>query len=134
NPGAVTLVSGSGMNDTIVTFTGSQAAVNQALDGTSFIGNLNFVGAATLTLATSDQGNTPTPAKIDTDVIAITVTAVNDPPVNNVPAPQNMNENTSLVFQVSNGNPVTVADVDATVEQVTLSAVNGLVSLMTKTG
>ena len=42
----------------------------------------------------------------DTDTVAITVNAVNDAPVNTVPAPQTTNEDTGLVFSSGNGNAI----------------------------
>ena len=57
-----------------VTITGTAAQINAALAGLAYTGNLNFNGADTLTVATSDGTAT------DTDTIAITVNAVNDAP------------------------------------------------------
>ncbi len=133
NPGAVTMVTGTGTNETTMAFTGTLTAVNTALNGTSFAPNVNFAGAATLTVLTSDLGNTGGSAKTDTDVIAITVNGVNDAPVNSVPGDQFLNEDTSLLFSTANGNRVNVADVDAASLQVTLSSANGTVALGTKT-
>ncbi len=130
----VTLVTGTGANDALVALQGTLTAVNAALNGTTFTPTLNFVGTATLTMESDDLGNSGGAAQKDTDVIAITVTAVNDAPVNTVPPPQNMQEDTSIVFSPANGNPITVADVDnpATL-QVTLSALHGTVFLSTRT-
>src|SRR5206468_3203801 len=47
----------------------------------------------------------------DNDTIIINVAAVNDAPVNTVPATQNISEDTTLTFTV--GNAITVSDVDA---------------------
>ncbi len=38
-------------------------------------------------------------------VVGLTVTAVNDSPVNSVPGPQATGEDTPLVFSTANGNP-----------------------------
>jgi VCBS repeat-containing protein len=54
-----------------VTIAGTAAQINTALAGLAYAGNLNFNGADTLTVATSDGTAT------DTDTIAITVTPVN---------------------------------------------------------
>ena len=71
-----------------VTITGTAAQINAALAGLAYTGNLNFNGADTLTVATSDGTAT------DTDTIAITVNAVNDAPINTVPGAQSVAEDT----------------------------------------
>ena len=48
-----------------------------------------------------------------TETAAITVTAVNDAPVNSVPSAQSTNENTPLVLSSGNGNLISISDVDA---------------------
>ena len=69
-----------------MTFTGTLANLNTALAGLAFQPTANFNGAATLTIATNDQGNTGSGGALaDTDTVAITVAAVNDAPVNSVP-------------------------------------------------
>ncbi|GAB3626851.1 hypothetical protein GCM10027419_17020 [Pandoraea terrae] len=64
------------------------------------------------------------------------VTAVNDSPINTVPAAQNVNQNSSLTFNTSNGNQISVSDIDSGggVERVTLTATNGRVTLSGTTG
>jgi cadherin-like protein/Big-like domain-containing protein/Calx-beta domain-containing protein len=63
----------------------------------------------------------------------ITITAVNDGPVNTVPGPQSTNEDTGKVFSSGNGNQISVADVDlgANPIKITLTATNGIMSLST---
>ena len=63
-----------------VTLSGTQAQINAALAGLTYQGNLNFNGADTLTVTTGDG------TAQDTDTVAITVSSVNDGPVNTVPA------------------------------------------------
>jgi hypothetical protein len=73
--------SGDGVGDTSMTFTGSIADINNALNGLSYSGTANFNGAASLTITTNDQGNTGTGgAQSDTDTVNINVTPVNDAP------------------------------------------------------
>jgi len=97
-----------------VTLTGTAAAINAALDGTTYRPAADYNGADTLTVVTTDNGNTGSGgAKSDTDTLSITVTPVNDAPVNGVPAAQSVDENTNLVFSPGNGNAITVSDVDA---------------------
>ena len=133
NPSTVTLSAGTGVSDTTMTFTGTLDNVNSALDGSSFVPNVNFVGTATVTLLSNDQGNTGGAAKSDTDVISIAVAGVNDSPINSIPNPQFIAEDSVLLFSNSSGNAVTVADIDAATLQVTLSSAVGTVSLGTKT-
>src|SRR4029450_378675 len=84
-------VSGNGTGT--VTVTGSLANINTAINGLVFAPTGNFNGSANLTVTTNDQGNTGSGgAQTDVDTVAITVNAVNDAPVNTVPAAQTMSE------------------------------------------
>lgn len=97
--GALTLGSTTGLtglsgNGTAsVTFTGTVAQANAALSGLTYKGVLDFNGLDTLTVTTNDDGNTgvdpgaqgaggtgTTANEQDSDTVAITVNAVNDPP------------------------------------------------------
>ncbi|MBX9628069.1 MAG: tandem-95 repeat protein [Gemmataceae bacterium] len=71
-----------------------------------------------------------------TATVSIAVTAVNDAPVNAVPAAQTVREDTPLVFSAATGNRVTVADVDAGEGpvRITLGATNGTLRLSTTAG
>ncbi len=72
----------SGNNSDTVTLTGSVSAINAALAGLKYKGDLNFNGADQLKITTTDNGNTGIGgAKTDTDTVAITVTPVNDAPI-----------------------------------------------------
>ncbi len=66
----------------------------------------------------------------------ITITAVNDGPVNVVPGGQSTNQNTPLTFSSGNGNQISVTDVDAGTNaiQVTLTATNGTITLSSTAG
>jgi Domain of unknown function (DUF4347)/SdrD B-like domain/Bacterial Ig domain len=59
------------------------------------------------------------------------VTAVNDPPVDHVPGAQTVNEDTALVFNSGNSNPITITDPDVGGgnETVTLSVNHGTLTL-----
>src|SRR5262249_32552887 len=120
--GALTLTSmaglsfttGDGTADPTMVFTGTLASVNGALASVTYIPTPDFNGSATLTLTTDDQGNTGSGGnKTDTDTVSITVSAVNDLPVNSVPGAQTTSEDTNLVFNAGNGNLISVSDVDA---------------------
>src|SRR6185312_9644255 len=123
-------VSGNGTGT--VTVTGTLANINTALNGLVFQPTGNFNGSANLTVTTSDLGNTGSGgAQTDIDTVAITVNAVNDAPVNAVPAAQTMNEDGTLTFSSANGNAISIADVDAGSGnvQVTLAVTNGVLTL-----
>src|SRR5205807_1092487 len=67
---------------------------------------------------------------------SVTIDAINDAPVNTVPGPQNILEDTSLVFSAAGGNALSVSDVDAdpNAVQVTLAATNGALTLSQTSG
>jgi hypothetical protein len=102
----------------------------------SFTPALNFSGTGSIQIVTDDQGNNPSGALQDTDSFDITVNAVNDAPVNGVPATQTFNEDTTLTFSSGNGNAITVSDVDVAAGnlQVTLSTTAGTITLGGTTG
>jgi len=82
----LTFTTGDGAQDSTMTFAGLVDAINRALDGMSFIPEQDYFGPASVTITTNDLGGftgPPTPPaapQIDTDIIAINVTPVNDAP------------------------------------------------------
>ncbi len=133
--GSISGVTVSGNGTGTVSVTGTVAAINDALEGTSYRPDPNYNGSETLTFVTDDNGNTGTGGPLrDSDDIAITVTAVGDPPVNTFPASQTLAEDTNLVFSSATGNAVRVDDPDGGPLTVTLSADQGLLSLSRVTG
>src|SRR5439155_1433937 len=133
----LTFTSGDGTADATMTFTGTSATIDARMNGMSFTPTANFNGAANLQIITDDQGNTGTGGALsDSDNVAITVNAVNDAPVNLVPAAQSTNEDTSLVFSSGNGNQISITDVDAggSSLQVTLTGTNGMITLASTSG
>jgi CSLREA domain-containing protein len=68
--------------------------------------------------------------------VSLTINAVNDAPVNSVPAAQVTNTNTPLVFSAANSNAVTVSDKDAGTDpvRVTLSTSSGRLTLGSTAG
>jgi hypothetical protein len=128
----LTFIAGDGTADTTMTFLGTVANINAALEGMSYLGDLNFNGAASLSITTNDQGSVGSGgAKSASSTIGITVDAVNDGPVNHVPGQQTTNEDTDLVFSLGNGNSITISDVDAGggIVRVTLTATHGTLTL-----
>ena len=76
----------------------------------------NANGVATITLTLSDNGPGAPPPNQNTSApqnFTITVNAVNDAPVNTVPAAQSTGDGTPLVFSTANANAISLADVDA---------------------
>ncbi len=72
----LTFIVGDGTTDSSMTFTGTIAAINQAMSGLRYYPTNNFVGSASLQIVTNDQGNTGNGVVgTDTDTIAITVGA-----------------------------------------------------------
>src|SRR5439155_23282203 len=64
----------------------------------------------------------------------VTVNNVNDPPVNTVPPAQSTGMNSNLLFANSNGNLISVTDLDNSTLTVTLSVTNGTLTLSGMTG
>ncbi|NBB48494.1 VWA domain-containing protein, partial [Rhizobium sp. CRIBSB] len=101
----------AGNNSDTVTLTGSVSAINAALAGLKYKGDLNFNGADQLKITTTDNGNSGVGgAKTDTDTVNITVTPVNDAPL--------LSPETRTIEFTENGNGrylfsnVNVSDVD----------------------
>src|SRR4029434_1485401 len=84
----LSFTTGDGAADGTMTFTGTAADINAALDGLVFTPSANYNGSTSLQITTNDQGNTGPVAQSDTDTVAITVNPVNDGPVAIVPGPQ----------------------------------------------
>ena len=94
-------------------------------------------GAATITVTVNDGGGTANGGvQTVTRTFNVTVSAVNDAPVNNVPGPQTVVENSALTFSTANANLISISDVDAGVSpvRVTLTATNGTITLSTIAG
>ena len=87
---------GDGTADATMTFDGTVAEVNAALNGLSFNPTTSFTGAASLQIVTSDQGNTGTGGTLtDNDTVAITVVATTRPVVTTTVADLAYTENGS---------------------------------------
>ena len=68
---------GDGTADPTMTFTGTLASINSALQGMTFAPTNGFSGAASLQIVTNDQGNTGSGGALsDTDTVNITVNDV----------------------------------------------------------
>ncbi|MEP3479784.1 MAG: cadherin domain-containing protein [Fuerstiella sp.] len=85
--GTTGLTSFSGNGTTTVTLEGPNSAIFAALNGSSFVPTTDYSGPATLMMVSNDLGNTGSGgSQTDTDVMNITVTAVNDAPTSIVVA------------------------------------------------
>jgi len=75
---------------------------------------------------------------VDSNVatVYITISGVNDPPVNTVPGPQTINQDTDLIFNSTNGNLISIVDIDAGGNdvEVNLTAINGVMNLSSTAG
>ncbi|TVS14763.1 MAG: hypothetical protein EA424_18305, partial [Planctomycetaceae bacterium] len=129
---------GDGTDDLSMTFRGSQADVNAALDGLQYAPRLNYNGGDRLVVVVNDLGNfgydpanpsVPSPGLEDRRTINITVLPVNDPPFVNLPQTSyTMSEDTTLpISGIVVGDP-DVAYAPVTL-QVTLTAKYGTISV-----
>src|SRR4029078_2685962 len=94
-----------------------------AANNVVYRGVQDFNGSDTLTVVTSDGGNTGTGGTLtDSDTVAITVTAANDAAVNVVPGAQTVAEDSNLSI-----TGLSVSDVDAASASIatTLSVLHG---------
>jgi len=112
-PGGVTGVNVSGNGSSSVTITAPLTAINATLvvaGGLTFSPLGNTSGALPLTIVTSDLGNSGSGgARSDTKTIAIDVIAVNDAPVNQLPAGP-LAISTNLSTSIAG---ISITDVDA---------------------
>lgn len=84
---------GTGSGDATMTFQGTVAAINAALEGTTFAADADYFGPASLTITTDDLGNTGLGSAFTAeDTIAIMVDAVNDAPTMATAASHTSNE------------------------------------------
>ena len=128
---------GTGTGNSAMTFTGTLANINAALNGLTYTPTASYFGSDSLAITTNDLGNTGSGgAKTASSTVAITVSEVNQPPVNTVPGPQSVNEESSLVFSTATSNAISVSDVDSdgNAEQVSLSVSNGTLTLSGTSG
>ncbi|WP_052081172.1 DUF4347 domain-containing protein [Pseudomonas sp. ML96] len=141
--GSLAATSGSGVTvsgtASAMTLTGSIANINAfiAANGVHFTTAANATGNVVLDVTIDDGGNTGSGGnQTDHTTVTLTVTAVNDAPVNSVPGTQSVLQDGTLVFSSGNGNALSIADVDAgsgTV-RVTLTASNGVLTLGSLSG
>jgi hypothetical protein len=69
----LTFQAGDGTNDRTMTFRGTIAAINAALDGLRYAPDKGYTGSDSLTITTNDLGSGLGASLIDTDVVALLV-------------------------------------------------------------
>jgi VCBS repeat-containing protein len=130
---------GDGIADATMTFDGTIAAINTAMNGMQFTSSPGYFGTASIAITTNDLGNTGLGGNQITGPtsVNITVVQVNQPPVNSVPGPQTVIEDTPFTFSVGNGNAITTSDPDAgasTLPSVNLTVLHGTLHLVPTAG
>ena len=110
---------GDGTADATMTFSGTDAAINTALNGLSFKGDANYNGNASLQINSSDG------ALSDNDTVNITVVAVNDPPVATHDTVYVSNNTTGVVIPV---DALLANDTDIDGTALAITAVSGATS------
>lgn len=134
------LASISNNNSGKVIATGTEAALNAALDGLVLDPVDDFVGTLTLTVHVDDNGfsgRAPSPNQSDEKSLQVSYTPVNDAPtVTPQQSPLNANEDTTITLSSGNLNGVTINDVDLGSGQprVTLTVGKGTLTLSRTTG
>ena len=74
----ITLLLGTGSNNPLMVFEGTRANLNAALQTLTFTSASNFIGSATLTIQTNDNGNSGSGgARTDIDTLTINVIPLN---------------------------------------------------------
>jgi hypothetical protein len=136
----LTFSAGDGTGDATMTFRGTLADINTALATASYTPTAHYNGSAQIDLQATDTfgGTVATgtgAATNDSDSIAVTVTAVNDPVTTAAPATATVGEDSTDVAITG----LSISDLDAAlapagVYEVTLSSTQGTMKLTTLTG
>ena len=121
----------SGNNSGSITATGTLASLNAALNGLIYTPPTGTSGSPSLQLSLSDPGD----SLKGTGSVAITVSPF-VPPTVTVPSTISVNENAPLVFSTTKGTGITFTDsfAGSTPETLTLSAIDGILTLPTTSG
>ena len=113
---------GTGVSDPVLTFIGTIADINNALEGLQFAPDANFSGLASIRITVDDGGNVGAGvALVDLDTISITVVPVNDAPESNADS-FDMNQDATLTMTASG---ILANDVDLDGDLLTVSLVSG---------
>ncbi|HEY9850796.1 MAG TPA: choice-of-anchor Q domain-containing protein [Leptolyngbyaceae cyanobacterium] len=117
-----------------ITFTGNVSSINSAINKFTFTPARNFNGNTSIFVLAEIDSLVGLAANKISSTIPVTVTPVNDDPVNTVPGNQIINENETLIFK--GDKAISIADIDAgdNLVQVTLTTNNGTLNLNTTNG
>ncbi len=128
----VTLISGTGTDDTSVSFSGTVSEVNSALSGLSYSVDVSTIGPDELQITADD----PDTLGLDGANEALQVVDIAVGPTVSVPAAQATPTGTALTFSNAAGDPITVTDSGSSSDtlQVTLSVAHGTLALATTSG
>ncbi len=126
----LTFSSGNGNQNASMIFSGTLAAINNALSTLTYRGNLNFNGEDTINLSVNDNGNTGSGIPLsDSRAIAVNVLGVNNAPVITVPLAPSTNAGVNLAIA---GISINDPDAGSGLLQVTIAAANGVLSIPTE--
>ncbi len=98
---------GDGTADATMTFTGTIANINTALNGMTFTPTTGFSGIAGVTITTNDQGNTGGAAEIDTD--SVTIQVLPNISINDARVAEPISGSRNMLFTVSLSAPASGA-------------------------
>ena len=136
--GTITLAQTSGLVFTAgsstasaqMTFSGTVASIDAALNGMIFVPTNGYTGSASVKIVTNDQGNSGSGGPLSaTSTLAITITA---PPTSNAfPASVSTTKNANIVFSPANGDAMYVGTGWNYVE---LAVTRGTITLGTTSG
>ena len=122
-----------------ITLEGTVADINTMVSNgrLTYLGALNATGVKTMSISINDNGNTGSGGALQVNAnISLVIASVNDAPVNNLPGPQSVPQDGSLVFNSANGNLITITDVDVggNVMTLSLNAAQGQMTLGSTVG
>ena len=130
-----------GANPQITAINGTAIAVGGSVAVTNGSVSLAAGNILTFTPATNFNGTVPvftytvtSGGVSETANVSVNVIAVNDPPVNGVPAAQSTNEDTARVFSTANNNALSVSDVDGGTLSTTVAVTNGTLTAVAFAG
>jgi acyl dehydratase len=113
------------------TVSGTVANLNTALNGLIYQPTALYVGSDSLSAGVTDPGDSQSSSKS----VALTINAL-APPTITAPSTASLNENTSRVFSIANGNAISITDAGSAgnPDSFTLSVTHGTLTLASIAG